>query len=144
MSALRFLFIMDPLEKVDVDHDTTFAFMLVVDAVLLPVVALFFHLEPDVTLGFVALFSLLAAFGFSAAGSLFAALTVQTRARDLMLSVVVFPLLLPALLAGVLGAREALAGAPLAEVSDWLLILGATDLLFLAAGVMLFELLLSD
>ena len=48
------------------------------------------------------------------------------------------------MLAGVLGAREVLGGAPLAQALDWLLLLAACDLLFLSAGVLLFETLLSD
>ena len=111
---------------------------------LLPIVGLFFHLEPDVTLLAVAGITLLTCFGFSAAGTLFAALTVQTRARDLMLSVVVFPLVTPTLLAGVLAAREVLSGAPLSEALDWMLLLGACDVLFLSAGVLLFDTLLSE
>ena len=123
---------------------STLAFMLVIDALLVPVVGIFFHLDVGAPLLFLALFSSLSAFGFAAAGSLFSALTVKTRARDLMLSVVVFPLMMPPLLIGVLGSREALDGAPFSQVSDWLFMIGAVDLLFLGAGVALFGVLLED
>ncbi len=146
MGALRGL-LMSPIPRASIYLGkllSTFAFMGVIALVLLPTVGVFFHLEPDLRLLLVGAVTLLTTFGFAAAGTLFSALTVQTRARDLMLSVVVFPLITPTLLAGVLGAREILGGAPLAEAADWLLLLGACDLIFLCAGVLLFETLLSD
>jgi heme exporter protein B len=146
LGALRGL-LMSPIPRASIylgKLASTTLFLGVIALLLLPTVGVFFHLEPDVTLLVVAAITLLTCFGFAAAGTLFAALTVQTRARDLMLSVVVFPLVTPTLLAGVLGAREVLGGAPVAEALDWLLLLGACDLLFLSAGVLLFETLLSD
>ncbi|MCB9630321.1 MAG: heme exporter protein CcmB [Sandaracinaceae bacterium] len=146
LGALRGL-LMSPIPRASIylgKLASTTLFLGVIALMLLPTVGIFFHLEPDLTLLVVALITVLTCFGFAAAGTLFAALTVQTRARDLMLSVVVFPLVTPTLLAGVLGAREVLGGAPLAQALDWLLLLGACDLLFLSAGVVLFETLLSD
>ncbi|MCA9533565.1 MAG: heme exporter protein CcmB [Myxococcales bacterium] len=146
LGALRGL-LMSPIPRASIylgKLASTTLFLGVIALMLLPAVGIFFHLEPDLTLLVVALITVLTCFGFAAAGTLFAALTVQTRARDLMLSVVVFPLVTPTLLAGVLGAREVLGGAPLAQALDWLLLLGACDLLFLSAGVVLFETLLSD
>lgn len=146
LGALRGL-LMSPIPRASIylgKLASTTLFLGVIALMLLPAVGIFFHLEPDLTLLVVALITVLTCFGFAAAGTLFAALTVQTRARDLMLSVVVFPLVTPTLLAGVLGAREVLGGAPLAQALDWLLLLAACDLLFLSAGVVLFETLLSD
>lgn len=146
LGALRGL-LMSPIPRASIylgKLASTTLFLGVIALMLLPTVGIFFHLEPDLTLLVVALITVLTCFGFAAAGTLFAALTVQTRARDLMLSVVVFPLVTPTLLAGVLGAREVLGGAPLAQALDWLLLLAACDLLFLSAGVVLFETLLSD
>lgn len=146
LGALRGL-LMSPIPRASIYLGKLFSttvFLGIIALMLLPTVGVFFHLEPDSSLLVVAGITLLTCFGFAAAGTLFAALTVQTRARDLMLSVVVFPLVTPTLLAGVLGAREVLAGAPLSQALDWLLLLAACDLLFLSAGVLLFETLLSD
>ena len=146
LGALRGL-LMSPIPRASIYLGklvSTTLFLGLIALLLLPIVGVFFHLEPDLTLLVVAGITLLTCFGFAAAGTLFAALTVQTRARDLMLSVVVFPLVTPTLLAGVLGAREVLGGAPIAEALDWMLLLSACDLLFLSAGVLLFDTLLSD
>lgn len=119
-------------------------FLAVVEAVLLPLVAVLFHVDLAPVIGRVATLLLLGTVGFVAAGTLFSAMTVRTEARDLALSVVLFPLTTPALLSGVVATREALLGAPLADTLGWMRILLAFDVLFVAAGVALFETLMSD
>ncbi len=113
-------------------------FLAIVEALLVPVVAVLFHVDLLPVLGRVLGILFLGTLGFVAAGTLFSAMTVRTGARDLMLSVVVFPLVAPALLAGVVATREILGGAALGETLDWARILMAFDLLFLTAGVLLF------
>jgi len=82
--------------------------------------------------------------GFCAAGTLFSALSVKSRAREMMLAVTVFPVVTPALLSGVVATRELLLGAPLSELTGWLALLGAFDLALLAAGIVLFDPLMAD
>ena len=83
--------------------------------------------------------------GFVAAGTLFGALAARSNnARDLVLSLVVFPLIAPALLGAVVATRDLFAGASLAELLGWIRALAAFDLIFLAAGVALFDPLLAD
>jgi heme exporter protein B len=123
---------------------SSFLVLAAVEALILPIVVLFFHLDLTETWAPIVAFLLLGTLGFVAAGSLFSALTVQSRARDLLLSVVLFPLVSPALLSGVVATREVLAGADLATTVSWLELLVAFDLTFLAAGLALFEPLTSD
>jgi heme exporter protein B len=119
-------------------------FLVVIEGVLLPLVAVLFHVDLSHALGRIAAILSTGTIGFVAAGTLFSSMSVRTRARDLMLSVVLFPLVAPALLAGVVATREALAGAPLTETLQWLRILCAFDVVFVAAGIVLFEPLMSD
>ena len=120
-------------------------FLLAVEVVLVPLVALFFHVDLAAVFGPLVVLLLLGSTGFVLAGTLFGALTVRTGARDLALSVVVFPLITPALLGGVAATRQVLVnGAELGELLGWVQILVAFDLVFLAAGTMLFDVLLSD
>lgn len=121
----------------------TALFVLVIDAALLPVVALLFHVDARMCIpvgGVLALGTI----GYVAMGTLFAAMSVRTRARDLMLSVVLFPLAAPGLVAGVVATREILGGAPLDETMDWIRILIAFDLVGIVCGLVLFEPLMSD
>ena len=82
--------------------------------------------------------------GFVAVATLFGAMTVRTRSRDLLLSIAIFPLLAPALLSAVVGTRELFTGAATHEVIGWLQLLLAFDLLFLFGGSVLFRSLAMD
>jgi heme exporter protein B len=112
--------------------------------VLLPAVAVLYHLDVFAVGAQVAAVVALGTVGFAAAGTLFAAMGVRTRAKELVLSVVLFPLTAPALLAGVVACRDLLGGASLAEVADWLRLLLAFDLVFLVGGSLLFGPLTSE
>jgi len=121
-----------------------FAFLVLVELLLLPLLALLYHLDLTTTFTRIALITLLGTLGFSAAGALFAAMGVRVRTKELVLSVVLFPLVSPALLAGVVATREVLGGASLSEVVDWLRILCAFDLVFIVLGALLFGPLTSE
>jgi heme exporter protein B len=122
----------------------TLVFLAVVELVVVLEVALLFNLSLGSVIGPLLLLLALGTIGFAAAGNLFAAMGVRTSARDLVLAVALFPVIAPALLSGVVGTRELLAGAPLHEIGSWIRILIAFDVTFLTAGVLLFEPLLSD
>ena len=76
--------------------------------------------------------------GIAAAGTLFGAMTVRTRARDLVLAAVLFPLLTPTLLAAVTGTRALFDGAPIGEMTDYMMLMGVFGVVFVSGGVGLF------
>ena len=122
----------------------TLVFLAAVESVVVLEVGVLFNLELLPVLGPMVLLLVLGTIGFAAAGNLFAAMGVRTSARDLVLAVALFPVIAPALLCGVIGTRELLAGAPLQDIWAWVKILVAFDLTFVTAGILLFEPLLSD
>jgi heme exporter protein B len=61
-----------------------------------------------------------------------------------VLSVVLFPLISPALLSGVVATREVLGGASVAELMDWVRVLVAFDLVLVTLGALLFGPLTSE
>jgi heme exporter protein B len=71
-------------------------------------------------------------------------MTVRTRARDLMLALVLFPLLAPTLLAAVVASRELFGGAPLSELTDYFSLMGLFDFVFLTGGVTMFGMLIDE
>lgn len=79
--------------------------------------------------------------GFAAVGTLFAAMTAQLRAREVLLPVLLLPLVVPVLLAAVRLTEAALAGEPWAASPWWRLLLGF-DVVFLVAGLLTFEFVL--
>jgi heme exporter protein B len=119
-------------------------FMITVELVFVPLAALLFNVDLVPILPELVLLLLLGTIGFVATGTLFSVMGVRTSARDLVLSIVTFPLVTPALLAGVVATRDLMGGATLAEVEGWLRILAAFDILFVAGGALLFDPLARD
>lgn len=120
------------------------AFLLAVELVLLPVIELLFHAPLLENLGALAPILLLGTLGYAAAGTLFAAMTVRTRLKDLLLGVVLFPLVAPALIASIQAMDAVLAGDGLAGAADHLRLLGVFDIVFVTGGLALFGALLED
>ncbi len=114
------------------------AFLLLIELVVVPLSMLFFSLDVALVGPGLLTIALVATPGVAATGTLFGAMTARTRARDLVLAVVLFPLLSPTLLTAVVATRELLGGTPLGELGDYLRILGVFDVAFVAAGLGLF------
>lgn len=120
------------------------AFLAATEVVVTPLVALLLHAPVGDHLGAVTALLALGSVGFVLAGTLFGAMIARTRARDLLLAVVLYPLVSPALLCGVVATRDVLAGAPIAAVADWFKMLAIFDLVFLAGGTVLLGPLLAE
>ena len=117
--------------------------MALVEVIFVPLVAVFFHLQLTSVVSLLAIL-VLGTLGFVAAGTLFGVMTLRSNRGGLVLSVVVFPLITPALLAAVVATRELFGGAPAGAIGDWYRILGAFDVILLVAGITLFDPLTSD
>ncbi len=100
---------------------------------------LFFNLEFSNALAALAVILVLGALGFSALATLLAAISARARGGELLLPLLIVPLFVPALIAGVKASASILSGAEFAAARDWVGILVAFDVLFVAAGYLLFE-----
>jgi heme exporter protein B len=73
---------------------------------------------------------LLGAAGLSAPGTLYAAMTAQIRAKQTLLPLLLFPLIVPALLASVKATSLVILGDPMQQSGAWIALLGAFDLIY--------------
>jgi heme exporter protein B len=112
-------------------------------ALVVPLVAVLLHADLGAVLAPLALVLLLGNVGFAALATLFAAMTVRARAREVMLPLLLLPLLVPVLVGGV-KATEAALGGGFAAATAPLGILAAFDAIFLVAGILLFEQVIRD
>lgn len=117
----------------------TFLLLAAVEVVLVPVVALLFGVPLGRVGAPLALLLLLGTLGFAIVGTLFGVLTVRTRARDLVLSVVLLPLLLPALIPCVGATRDLFDGARLADLVPWIRLVAVYDVVSLVGALFAFE-----
>ena len=67
---------------------------------------------------------------------------MKTRARELVLASVLFPMLMPTLLAAAAGTRELLHDRPLSELGDYLMLMSVFAVIFVAGGIGLFDTLI--
>lgn len=109
-----------------------------VETVILPLFIILFNLPPEVAPALVGVV-VLGTLGFAGAGTLFSAMVVHTRARDVLLPILLFPVVTPVLLAAVRLTAGLLDGLPFAEMQGWLGLLIAFDVIFMALAFMLFE-----
>lgn len=112
--------------------------MLLAEAVLLPLFAVLFNM-PFTQVATIVPVVLLGTIGFVAVGTLLAAVAVHTRAREVMLPVLLFPTLIPVVIAAVQATGRVLRGQPLAELAPELAILVAYDVILFAVAWLSFE-----
>jgi len=111
-------------------------FILLIQAIVIPVFSLlfnvgFFNIE-------LVLVTILASVGFASVGTLFAAMAVSTRARELVLPVLFFPVITPVIIAAVNASAVILEGGVLSAITQWLGIISAFDVIFLVASYLIF------
>jgi heme exporter protein B len=88
---------------------------------------------------------LLANVGIAAVGALVSALAVETRARDLIVPLLLLPLLVPVVIAGAEGTEPLFTGSQSPhELGKWLGLLGLYDMVFLLVSIAVFDFLLED
>jgi heme exporter protein B len=112
-------------------------FITVVEALVLPTFSVLFNLNL-IRLPLL-LTVLLGTIGFAAVGTLLSAIAVNSRAREVMLPVLLFPIILPVVIAAVKVTGGILDGVPLAEFAYWLRFLVAFDIIFLVVSYLTFD-----
>jgi len=118
------------------------AFMLIVAVIVLPVYSILYNinvLNPGLLLVVI-----LGSTGYSAVGTLLSSMAVQTRTRDVLLPVLLFPVIVPVLLAAVKASGGFLQNLPMNEIWPWLNILIAYDVIFTAVAFMVFEFVVEE
>jgi len=112
-------------------------FMLVIEAIALPIFAFLFNL-PVLSLQLVVII-VLATVGFAAVGTLFSALAVNTKAREMVLPILFLPIVAPIIISAVMASGLALSGEPWSVLSSWLQIIAAFDVIFLVVSFLIFS-----
>ncbi len=90
------------------------------------------------------LVTFLGTLGFTAIGTIFSAISATTKARDVLLSILFFPISVPVIIASVKATGIILNGKSLQMVFPWLKILVAFDLIFLLVSYLTFEYIMEE
>jgi heme exporter protein B len=112
-------------------------FMLIVEIIVLPVYSVLYNtnlFKPGLLLVI-----LLGSIGYVAVGTLLSSMAVQTRTRDVLLPILLFPVAIPVFIAAVKASSGFLQGIEIAEIQPWLTLLVTYDVIFTAVAFMLFD-----
>jgi heme exporter protein B len=112
--------------------------MLVIEAIVIPLIALLYTLDLGAALPLLVLTALLGTIGFAAIGALYGALTMSLRAREVLLPLLLLPVTIPVILGAVKATGLALAGHA-DQSGTWLELLAAFDIVFVTVGLLTFE-----
>jgi len=114
-----------------------FLFILVMEAVTLPLFVVLYNVSIEWFP--LVLFIVLGTVGFAAVGTLLSAIAASTRMREVMLPVLLFPVLVPLLVASVKLTQGALQGLAFSEYQGWFNLLVAYDVVFTVVTFLVFE-----
>jgi heme exporter protein B len=117
-------------------------FMLIVEVITLPVYSIFYNVNLF-NLGFIGVI-LLGSIGYTAVGTILSTMTVQARTRDMLLPILLFPVLIPVLVAAVKASGGFLQGAEMVDILPWLNILIVYDAIFIALAFMVFDFVVEE
>lgn len=115
-----------------------FVFILVVAAIVLPVYSVLYNVNLLAQPGLL-LVIVLGAEGYVAVGTLLSTMAVQTRTRDVLLPILLFPVVIPVLVAAVKASSGFLQSLPVEEIRPWINLLVTYDVIFTTVAFMVFE-----
>ncbi len=117
-------------------------FMLIVEAIVLPVYSVLYSV--NLFIPGLLLVILLGSIGYVAVGTLLSSMAVQTRTRDVLLPILLFPLIIPVLIAAVKGSTGFLQGAASVDILPWINLLIVYDVIFIAVAFMVFDYIVEE
>jgi len=112
-------------------------FMFIVEIIVLPVYSILYNTNLFVPglIGVVILGSI----GYVVVGTLLSTMAVQTRTRDVLLPILLFPVIIPVMIAAVKASTGFLQGIEMADITPWLNLLLVYDIIFTAVAFMVFD-----
>ena len=112
-------------------------FMSIVELIILPLYSALYStnlFQPGLLL-----IVFLGSIGYVAVGTLLSTMAIHTRTRDILLPILLFPLVIPILIAAVKASGGILQGFPFQEIKNWVNLLIVYDVIFIAIAFMLFD-----
>jgi ABC-type transport system involved in cytochrome c biogenesis permease component len=115
------------------------------EIVLVPLVALLFQVRLFDNALLLVLLLFAGSLGFTCVGTLFAAMLARARSRDVLLPILLYPITIPVMIAGVRGTGGLLEATPdLAMARFWIVLLFFFDVVFLTLSLWTFEPLMTE
>ncbi len=114
-------------------------FISLVEIITLPVMIIFFDLTIGRAWPLLLAILFLGTAGFATVGTIFSAISANTRSREVMLPIMLFPITVPIILAAIKSTSYLLAGRETADIRPWLRLLIGFDVLYFFVCFLLYE-----
>lgn len=119
-------------------------YLLVVAIVTLPLFSIWFRIDIAACLAPLGIILLLGMLGFSAAGTLFSMLALNTRMREIMLPLLFLPVSVPLTIGSVYATAKLIDGKRLAEITDFLTLMVVFDVVFIVIALLIFDYIVEE
>jgi|SRR5262249_2505756 len=119
-------------------------YLLVVVVCSLPLCGMWFRIDFTARIGALGIVFALGMLGLSIVGTLFAMIALHTRAREVMLPMLFFPVSVPLTIAAVHATDRLIAGKSLRDITDYLTLIGTFDIVFFALALIVFDYIVED
>jgi heme exporter protein B len=116
-----------------------YVFMLLMEIIIIPVFTVFYNINIFSEGIFSVFFLLFGTYGFALLGSLFSFMTIKTRAKELLLPLLLLPLIIPILLAGIKGISIYMENGMFSDCIKWFKLLISFDIIFTFVIYMLID-----
>ena len=114
-------------------------YLVVVSGCILPLFALWFRVDLTASLPALGVILALGIVGLSVLGTLFSLIVLNIRMREVMLPLLFLPVSVPLLIAAVYATGDLIDGRPLADVRDYIILIGVFDVVFLVLALLIFD-----
>jgi heme exporter protein B len=114
-------------------------YLLIVAVCTLPLFSIWFRIDIASCFAPLVVVLLLGMLGFSAVGTLFSMLTLNTRTREVMLPLLFLPVSVPLTIGSVYATAKLIDGKGLADVKDYLTLMGVFDVVFVVLALLIFD-----
>jgi heme exporter protein B len=115
------------------------AFVLMVELIIVPLTAVLYGLSLARPFPGLVGVLLLGTFGFVTLGTFYSAMSSRSRAREVLLPLLLFPMLVPLLIAAAQATGALLDGDPMGDARTWVGVIAAFDVIFFVASLYAFE-----
>ncbi|OGW23713.1 MAG: hypothetical protein A3K09_05905 [Nitrospinae bacterium RIFCSPLOWO2_12_FULL_47_7] len=119
-------------------------FIMIMETFILPLFMIFFNVDLIPFLAPLLFVIFLGTFGFCALGTLLSSLSANLKAREIMLPILLYPLLVPVVIGSVRMTDQLLAGKPLLTMINWIGLIGCFDIIYVGVAIMVIDHILEE
>lgn len=123
---------------------SNFVFMIMLEFITVPVFMVLYNVNIFAVTFLPIVVFLLGTYGFAVLGTLFSIISVKTKTREIMLPLLLLPVMVPIILAGVQCINIYVLGHDISESYKWLKIMAVFDIIFTAVILSIFDFIIED